>query len=81
MSTLSAIEEEMLLVGLLIVAVLMEFGRILELRKTPSSTDAQGSPDRDQAGDHVQREGVNIVGVALQQRRRQGGHVRGSSVK
>ena len=70
----------MFLVGLLVVTILMEFGRVLELRKTSSSTDAQGSPDGDQASDQVQREGVNIVGVLLQQRRSKRGHVRDSSV-
>ena len=78
-STLSAVEEEMFLAGLVIVAILMEFGRVLELCKTSSSTNAQGSPDGDQARDHVQHEGVNIVGVALQQRRGNRGHGRDSS--
>jgi hypothetical protein len=65
MSTLSTIEEVMLLVGGF-KSIGMVLGRIIQLCQFSLSADAKGTPHWQQASDYIDREGVHIVWIGLE---------------
>lgn len=75
MSTLSAIEHELVLIGILIKGIVKIFCGILQSGSSPRLGDLSRRPHGDKTRDKIHHEGVNIVGIARKEFSCKGSHV------
>jgi hypothetical protein len=73
--TLSAIEQELVLLGILIKGIVKIFRGILQSGSFPRLADLYRRPRGDKTGDEIYHEGVNIVGIARKEFSCKGSHV------